>query len=568
MDDKKFSQFTVGGDIQRGDIVVGLRSGANFQFDFPGLGIKDANGNYMFQYATMGAAAVNFPVLTNALTGGYVLYGANGADSDIPIWVRPAGSAGLRLDDLNWPLSDGPAGSAIVTDGSGNLSFTASPPVLGIIGTTRQVLANGTFGIPQGGTVTLTTPQDIAPISNVTFNSLTLTVPLTMANGGTNKALVAANGGIVYTDAASMEILAPTATARQMLQSGASSAPAWSSAAWPATTTINQLLYSSAANTVNGLATANSAILFTNATGVPAWSASMTNGQVMIGSTGASPIPATLTAGTAINITNAANSITISSTGASGIIGTANQVLANGTSGSTQTGTVTLTTPQNIAPASSPTFNALTLTNPLTVINGGTGVNAFLANQILFAPTSSTIGQIASVNSATLVTNSIGVPAMTSSMTNGQIVIGSTGATPAAATITAGPGVSIANGANSITISAVGGGIGWTEVTGTTQTMAADSAYVSSNAGLVTLTLPLTAAFGSQLIVVGKGAGGWLIAQNAGQNIQVGTTSSTVGAAGSVASTNRFNSITLVCTTANTTWTTLGAPQSAGLTIV
>jgi NAD-dependent DNA ligase len=38
--------------------------------------------------------------------------------------------------------------------------------------------------------------------------------------------------------------------------SGASAAPAWSTATYPATTTANQLLYSSATNTVTGLATA------------------------------------------------------------------------------------------------------------------------------------------------------------------------------------------------------------------------------------------------------------------------------------------------------------------------
>jgi hypothetical protein len=56
------------------------------------------------------------------------------------------------------------------------------------------------------------------------------------------------------------------------------------------------------------------------------------------------------------------------------ITGTANEVLVNGTSGSAQTGAVTLTTPQAIATTSSPTFASLTLTSPLTVSNGGTGV--------------------------------------------------------------------------------------------------------------------------------------------------------------------------------------------------
>lgn len=47
--------------------------------------------------------------------------------------------------------------------------------------------------------------------------------------------------------------------------------------------------------------------------------------------------------------------------GVSGVIGTANQVLANGNSGTTETGNVTLTLPQSIGIASTPTFSALTL---------------------------------------------------------------------------------------------------------------------------------------------------------------------------------------------------------------
>lgn len=153
------------------------------------------------------------------------------------------------------------------------------------------------------------------------------------------------------------------------------------------------------------------------------------------------------------------------------------------------------------------------------------------------------------------------------SLTNGQLLIGSTGVDPVAATLTAGAGISIANAAGSITISGTGSGIGWVEVTSASQAMAADTGYVANNAGLVTFTLPATAAFGTALNVIGKGAGGWIIAQNAGQNIQIGTSSSTIGAGGSVASTNFHDSLQLLCTTANTTWTILGGAQG-NLTIV
>jgi len=149
---------------------------------------------------------------------------------------------------------------------------------------------------------------------------------------------------------------------------------------------------------------------------------------------------------------------------------------------------------------------------------------------------------------------------LTSTPTNGQLLIGNgTGYT--LSTLTAGAGISIANAAGSITISGTGSGIGWTEVTGASVTMSADNGYVTNNAGLVTLTLPATAAFGTVINIVGKGAGGWQIAQNAGQQIQIGSSASTVGASGYIASTNQYDSIELLCTTANTTWTVLGGPQ-------
>ncbi len=136
-------------------------------------------------------------------------------------------------------------------------------------------------------------------------------------------------------------------------------------------------------------------------------------------------------------------------------------------------------------------------------------------------------------------------------MTNGQIIIGSTGATPVAATITAGTGISISNGSGTITISSPDSGIAWTNVTGTTQALAVNNGYVANNAGLVTLTLPATAAIGDVIQIRGNGAGGWLIAQNASQIIHFGSSPTTTGATGSLASTNRYDCVDLTCTVAN-----------------
>jgi hypothetical protein len=108
----------------------------------------------------------------------------------------------------------------------------------------------------------------------------------------------------------------------------------------------------------------------------------------------------------------------------------------------------------------------------------------------------------------------------------------------------------------------------YTVVTGLTQLMSPNNGYVSDNALQVTLTLPTVSVVGSKLEITGKGAGGWLIAQNAGQQIQIGNTSSTVGVAGSVASSNQGDSLVLVSIVADTIWACLGAPQSSALIIL
>src|SRR5690606_41586834 len=84
-----------------------------------------------------------------------------------------------------------------------------------------------------------------------------------------------------------------------------------------------------------------------------------------------------------------------------------------------------------------------------------------------------------------------------------------------------------------------------------------NNGYRANNAGLVTLTLPVTAAVGTVIRVAGKGAGGWLIAQNAGQTIHFGVVDTSTGAGGSLASTLQYDSVELLCTVADTEWTVL-----------
>jgi hypothetical protein len=151
---------------------------------------------------------------------------------------------------------------------------------------------------------------------------------------------------------------------------------------------------------------------------------------------------------------------------------------------------------------------------------------------------------------ASVVNNTI-VP----TLLNGQTVIGVTGQAPVAGYLTPGANITITNAAGAITISSTGGsGFTWTLISGSPTTMTSWNGYVTNDASLATLTLPAASNFGDLIEIVGRGAGGWLIAQNAGQQIIEGNQATTTGVTGSVASTYKRNCITLRCTVANLEW--------------
>ena len=172
-----------------------------------------------------------------------------------------------------------------------------------------------------------------------------------------------------------------------------------------------------------------------------------------------------------------------------------------------------------------------TLFNPLLVSSGGTGLASTTAYGLIAGGTTST-GNLQNVGTGTA----------------GQTLR--------------------SNGASALPTWQDPGGVTWQEITGTTQTIVPNRGYIANNAAPVVFTLPATSALGTIVNIVGKGAGGWTIEQNAGQNIQIGAFSTTVGTSGSIESTNRYDSIQLVCTTANTTWTTVGGPQSSGINVI
>lgn len=83
----------------------------------------------------------------------------------------------------------------------------------------------------------------------------------------------------------------------------------------------------------------------------------------------------------------------------------------------------------------------------------------------------------------------------------------------------------------------------------------ANNGYILTGAGPITMTLPAVAAVGDIIKIINTTAGGFTIAQNAGQSISTTAWTTTVGVVGtvfSVAGTHQYTCIEIVCVVANT----------------
>lgn len=174
-------------------------------------------------------------------------------------------------------------------------------PVTSVFGQTGAV-GNLTGDVTTSGSLATTISAGAVTNSKIANTTIDLTAKVTgvlpIANGGTNGTDAADNGGIVYSNASQYKILAHTTTANQVLLSANATAPAWSTATYPATTTVNQILWSNATNTITGLATANSGVLITSGGGVPSISSTLPSGITLV-----APVLGTPASGTMTNVT-------------------------------------------------------------------------------------------------------------------------------------------------------------------------------------------------------------------------------------------------------------------------
>jgi hypothetical protein len=536
--DQKFSTFADGGDLAVNDIVVGLRGGINTKFLFtgdlpPGVVVPISQGGT--GATTAAGARSNLGLGTMAVQDANAVAITGGTISSVTLT-----SATLVSCALGTPIS-GTLTNCTGLPVPGGLSATGTPDA------TTFLRGDGSWAVPAGtGIQTITGTANritvtagvnptidiaatyVGQTSITTLGTIATGVwagtAITEIHGGTNQTTYTLGDTLYASAANTLSKLAGniTTTKQYLSQTGsgaASAAPAWA--------------------TISGSDITGAALTKvddTNVTltlgGTPA-TALLRATSLTLGWTG---VLSLTRGGTNASLTASNGGIVYSDASAMAILAgtaTAGQIIRSGA---------------NAAPSWS------TSTYPAT--------NA--VSTLLYASSANVMAALATANSAVLVTNSTGVPAWSGTMTNGQLIIGSTGATPTAATLTAGSGISITNGAGTITISGSTSGMSWSTVSGTTQSAAVNSGYVTNNAGAVTVTLPTTFAVGDAVEVKGLGAGGWVLAAGTATIIRIG--SSVTSSAGSLTSANRYDTVRVVGLEANATWS-VDYAYSTGLTI-
>lgn len=232
---------------------------------------------------------------------------------------------------------------------------------------------------------------------------------LGMSAGGTGANLTASNGGIFYSTGTVGAILSGTATARQMLQSGASTAPTWSTTTWPATTTLNSVLFSSAANVIGEATSVNGGVLYTSITGVPQFGQNPRVGGAGIG-TGSYQIAGTTSGFATLTVLAAAGTPTIT-------FGT-----NSGTPAVTATSPLSINTSTGDITISSVPLASLAVQATDTIVGNATAGSA--------SPTALAIGSCSTSSSAVLWTTNTGFSCNTS--INAATLGGATFAAPGA----------------------------------------------------------------------------------------------------------------------------------------
>jgi hypothetical protein len=275
--------------------------------------------------------------------------------------------------------------------------------------------------------------------------------------------------------------------------------------------------------TLTGTNFSATSLTLTNALGIAEGGTGLdstpTNGQLLIGN-GTGFNLNTLNGGPGVGITNQSGAITITATGTgfiasvsatSPLQSTGTQSIVISIASSTGSGAVVL--------ADSPTMSSATITQlastsaTITTIKGTSASITTITGSLVGNASTATNGVVTTGSyanpswitslAASKLTGTVAVAnggtALSSTPSNGQLLIGN-GSGYTLAALTAGSGITVTNGAGSITISAAGLPT-MNVVTGTTQTATAGNQYVLTNAAATTVTLPASPSAGDTVYV-------------------------------------------------------------------
>ena len=402
--------------------------------------------------------------------------------------------------------------------GTGNATLTIHSLLVGAttgaitqlaVGATNQVLLGNTDADPSWGAVDITT-------------DVTGTLPV--GSGGTGNTTFTDGGILVGATTASFEALAVGGTGT-ILTGVAGANPTWTTATYPATVAEGDILVASAANviTVIGGGTATHVLTANGAGAAPTYQAVpaasyCSDAEAIAGTEAAKAVaPLTLKAKlgdqTAHGVLVGAGTDTAITALA---VGTDGQVLVGSSAADPVFATLSSTGTIAFTPgAGTLALDCRASTDALT------GVVELATDAEAIAGTASTVINCTSLKAKLGTQTSHGLPygaattgaiAWTAEPTHGQILIGETGAIPQLGTLTAGTGITVTNAAHAITVASTGTTL--VNETGTTyEFLATDigKLVTFTNAAAITVTVPVNAdvaiAIGSQILCYQGGAG-------------------------------------------------------------
>ena len=159
------------------------------------------------------ANAVNEITIANADTTNAPEISATGDDTDIDLKLTPKGAGKLNLDGIKFPNADGTAGQALVTDGSGVLSFgSAGSTAYGLFSKINPAVVawnkTGAFTLTTNTGLYIEVNGDIKTIASAT----SITMPT--ATSGTDYAIWCTTAGAL--EATTDHVSPPSANARKV----------------------------------------------------------------------------------------------------------------------------------------------------------------------------------------------------------------------------------------------------------------------------------------------------------------------------------------------------------------